>query len=158
MKALLACVSTLGFLGIISIGNIFTYDSVIAVTANSAECNQAIAQTKSQLSKIKKLNLISSQSKDISNLYKDFPAGKNIEQRFVFTGKAAANVLNSPKMLGSMSNNIIKKCNSTGAVFFGIDRSDNSLIYGLVNNQITQFECLSAGIGAKPKWGQLVCS
>jgi hypothetical protein len=126
------------------------------------ECTKSIDSLKSRLKAIKKLNLISTGTMNLSEWsYINAPSDRPLILLIVMADSGGKNLMHSSKMMKSISTNIIASCKSIGAVSFGINQTDWGAIYGLMPNGATQaFQCVEPHRGESHndlKWGTYLC-
>ena len=97
--------------------------------------------------------------KDGSEEYPDHPDGRPTIIWLIVEGNAAASVMESPVFQRAIASEIIKSCNSVGAVSFGVSHSGWINTIGLMRDgTIQKFECVDYEPGrGSPSWGQERC-
>ncbi|WP_414575856.1 hypothetical protein [Anabaena sp. CCY 9402-a] len=138
-----------------------------AQNSNGA-CKQVINNAKTRLQRSAKSSLVVS----IKNAAHDYPdAPVNRKRVIVFyldyfkdprpqVRVGIQNILQSPQLIKSISQNIISKCASTGAVYFGSTFQAGCPVYlGLMRNgTIEIFEPIVPGeLSREIKWGENYC-
>jgi hypothetical protein len=118
--------------------NITTLPTTVKAQGSNVECQKAVANAKSRLQKIPDLLIEEVFTKNLNELYSDFPQGRPMKYIFYLTGhKRKVRILkpgvkeveiletgikkveNSPQFMKNISQDIISKCNSISAVSFG---------------------------------------
>lgn len=131
----------------------------------SQNCQSALTAALDQLERARNMKQIFVSDHDVSQTYSNYPDGRSQGYVFAMEGAAARSVMNSPKLMMSLSRTIIQSCNSVGMVTFAIHRSDWGYTIGLISDgQISFFEC-AEDFGINPedtgqglKWGIQYCS
>lgn len=97
---------------------------------------------------------------DISKTRSDYPKGRFQSYGFSLGGSRAVDLMNSPKLLTDITQNIIQKCTTVSMVEFGLDATDFNRVYGILSNgSIGEFKCIDHDERNTQKlpWGVSVC-
>ncbi|MCJ8283790.1 MAG: hypothetical protein MJK14_29460 [Rivularia sp. ALOHA_DT_140] len=133
-------------------------DSDKTASANlSQKCQAAIDESKSKVASVSGIGTNKSNKNDISSFYENVPKERSSQYQFSVGGSGGKNIMYSPVFMSDISNNIISNCNNIGSVKFEVDRTDNRVAYGIVDNSVKKFECISPTDNSKLKWGQVSC-
>ncbi len=136
---------------------------------SNVECKKAVANAKSRLRKTVNSTSILSIREDKLD-YPDAPTNRNREIGFYFDyfkdsrpqlKVGIENILNSPQLMKSMSQDIISKCSSISAVYFaGTFNAGCPLYFGLMpNGTVKLFKFVSPGeLNREIKWGENYCT
>lgn len=91
--------------------------------------------------------------------YNSYPNGRYMSYSFWIIGPGLSNLISSPRLLSSLSADIISNCNNVGIVSFGLYQSENGVTYGLMKNGAVQkFKCLDADRNRQTDpWGYVSC-
>jgi hypothetical protein len=107
--------------------NITTLPTTVKAQDSNVECKKAVANAKSRLQKIPNVLIENTYTKNLNESYSDFPQGRSREYIFYLTGHkrkgrtvetGIKKVENSTQLMKNISQDIISKCNSVGAVSF----------------------------------------
>jgi hypothetical protein len=126
-------------------------------------CSTALILSKKRLKNIDKIQTIVVHTYDVSKAYPDHPVGRSQGYILAMQGSAVSSIMNSPKFMISVAQNIIKNCKDFGMVTFGLDHSGWGISVGLLSNdRIGIFKCLDYKPRAKNQkklsWGEEYCS
>jgi hypothetical protein len=97
---------------------------------------------------------------DISQTYRSYPNNRFLGVMLAVATPAGHDIMNSPRMMQKISQNIISNCNNIGTVLFQSRFSDWIEIYGIIDDQVTRFRCIGEGPaadGQRPVWGEYFC-
>lgn len=94
-----------------------------------------------------------------------YPDGKPFSVRYALDGSADVyrrgtikSVMRSSKMLLSLSSNIIKNCDGVSWVGFGVNQSDDTREFLLMDGDVRPLTCLDSPVrGATMPWGFSYC-
>jgi hypothetical protein len=67
-----------------------------------------------------------------------------------------ANIMNSPQLLTSVARTVINGCPQVGLVEVGVNETDWYTAFGIVGNQIREFECIDQ-TDSMVRWGYRIC-
>ena len=109
----------------------------------SKQCQAAISQGKSKVANVVNIGFNQSSEKDISNIYQSLPKERSTQYQFIVGGRGGTNIMYSPVFMGDISKNIISNCNQIGSVKFEVNQTDNRVAYGLIDDSVKKFECIS---------------
>ncbi|MTJ29108.1 hypothetical protein [Aphanizomenon sp. UHCC 0183] len=134
------------------------------------ECKKAVANATSRLQKIPNVLIYQAYTKNLNEYYSDFPQGRPIEYVFYLTGperKGRAvetgikKVENSKQFMKNISQDIISKCSSIGAVVFTSTFAPScSIAFGLMRDgKFKAFDTviIDPNQDTSLKWGQTFC-
>ncbi|MBD2138356.1 hypothetical protein H6F32_12300 [Anabaena sp. FACHB-1237] len=147
--------------------NITTLPTTVKAQDSNVECKKAVANAKSRLRKIPNVLIENTYTKNLNELYSDFPKKRPLEYIFYLTGtKRKGNIVetgikkleNSPQFMKNISQDIISKCGSVGAVTFGTVLAPGcGITFGLMpNGKIKAFE--DVDVNRPLKWGETFCT
>ena len=146
-------------LAVITIGTLGLSAFVLPPQARSEErksCEVAIVDARERLEKGRDITVMTD-IVDRSEAYSDSPDGRPLIVDIVVDGSAADSVMNSPVLQKALTSEIIKSCDSVGAVTFARYQSGWTSTIGLMaGGNIQQFECVEPGQD-DPSWGQEYC-
>lgn len=97
---------------------------------------------------------------DISQTYRSYPRDRFLGIVLAVTNTTGHDIMNSPREMQKISQNIISSCDNIGTVLFQSRASDWIEIYGIIDDQVTRFRCIGEGPAADgqiPVWGQYFC-
>jgi hypothetical protein len=129
-----------------------------------SHCKRVIEKNTVRLQAIPNLK-VTANSK-FATLTVPYPDAKaNLNRRYIFTlkGSAVSNVLNSPKLMTEITQEITDSCVGTAVVTFGRDRTGEFVNVGLFpNGAVKRFTCgadLDVRTRTRPPmtWGQQAC-
>jgi hypothetical protein len=146
--------------GLITINIMFLFSSPAQAQNRkpSVECNAALQRAKKQIQNNRKVKVVYTGQKNISQYYKSYPTNRPFSYGFGLRGPATDSVLNSDKFLTRIAKDIIDNCSSIGMVDFGEYQSEHGVTYGLFRNDtIAAFECDYSETTIKLSWGQTGC-
>jgi hypothetical protein len=124
--------------------NITTLPTTIKAQGSNVECKKAVANAKSRLRKIPNVLIEDTYTKNLNELYSDFPKGRRIGYVFYLTppirngrivGTGINQLANSPQFMKNISQNIISKCSSVSVVSFGSTEAPGcGISFGLMHD------------------------
>ena len=135
-------------------------ESAIAQTLSDEEQNQcetALLDAVNTIEDGRAVQVVDITSVDLSTRYSDYPINSPLGVVIQMEGQATADVLSSDQFMTSVSTGIIQQCEPVSLVDFDMNETDWTVVYGLVDGTIVQFECLTPGPGPDAKWGQEFC-
>jgi len=156
--------------------NITTLPTTVKAQGSNVECQKTVANAKSRLQKIPDLLIEEVFTKNINELYSDFPQGRPMKYIFYLTGpKRKVRILkpgvkeveiletgikkveNSPQFMKNISQDIISKCNSISAVSFGSFLAPGcGITFGVMpNGKVKIFDSVDSGRSLR--WGESSC-
>lgn len=149
-----------------------TVKAQVPFYSSNVECNKAVANAKSRLRKIPNVLIEDTYTKNLNQLYSDFPKKRPIEYIFYLTGTKRKGrivetginkVTYSEQFMKNISQDIISKCGSVGAVSFGTVLAPGcGITFGLMpNGKIKAFEYVDEYVDfpSRPlKWGETSCT
>lgn len=121
-------VSSVTAISLFALVNITTLPTTVKAQDSNVECKKAVANAKSRLRKIPNVLIENTYTRNLKQFYSDFPKERPIEYIFYLTGpRRRGNIVatgikkveNSPQFMENISQDIISKCSSIGAVTFG---------------------------------------
>ncbi|MBD1824392.1 hypothetical protein H6F51_18130 [Cyanobacteria bacterium FACHB-DQ100] len=132
---------------------------VLRAENSSGKCTAALENARRQFETGRSVKVISTEPHDISSDYSDHPENRPVEYRFLFQGRSAHSLMESPQFLKSVATKVIQNCSSTGMVTFGVWRTGNVDSFGVFpGGKIESFQCLEPGRDTrKPNWGERYC-
>jgi hypothetical protein len=144
--------------------SLFFAPSSIAQTTPPNSCSGAIQAGKKRLENIRNIQSVSVKQYDIASRYPDHPIGRS--QRYIYSmkGPAVDSVMGSPKLMASIAQSIIKKCETVGSVTFALASSGWGISAGILSDgRIEVFKCLEhpdprLEIKREIPWGEEYCS
>lgn len=147
--------------------NITTLPTTVKAQDSNVECKKAVANAKSRLRKIPNVLIENTYTKNLNQFYSDFPKKRPIEYIFYLTGPirkgrivetGIKKVENSEQFMKNISQDIISKCSSIGAVTFGsILAPGCGITFGLMSNgKLKGFEFVDPE--KRLRWGETSCT
>jgi hypothetical protein len=124
------------------------------------DCATTLVEVRDTLEQGRDVSVQEIHRSDVSNSYADYPAGRPISYRFKLSGSAAADIMNSSRLMTTLSQEIIESCDTVSEVTFGIDHSDWVSTYGLLGQgRVEEFRCVEVGRGHRFSlaWGYQFC-
>ncbi|MEO1124640.1 MAG: hypothetical protein AAFX95_11200 [Cyanobacteria bacterium J06639_16] len=121
------------------------------------ECRAAFTEAVNTIENGRRVEVVDIVSIDLSRGHRGYPANAPVGIILAMEGQATADVLNSHQFMNNISSQIIEDCQPVSLVEFQMYSTDWAETYGLVNGNVVLFSCIEAGIGANPRWGQVVC-
>ena len=121
-------------------------------------CEVAMLNAKKRIEQGREITVMTN-IEDGSKLYPDHPDGRPTIIKIIVNGRAADSVMESLGFQKAIASEIIKSCNSVGAVTFGLYRSGWTSTVGLMRDgSIQNFECIDHDPKkGSPSWGQNWC-
>ncbi len=124
----------------------------------SQACAATLAALTQKLGTTKDVVVWRSDRWDSRTVYREIPPNRSIIVAFSLRGAGAKALLQNTKPLLALSKPVLTKCPNIGAIRYGIDQTDWSVVIGiLANRQVVQFSCVEPIPDLKLKWGQQVC-
>ena len=147
--------------------NITTLPTTVKAQGSNVECSKAVANAKSRLRKIPNVLIENTYTRNLNQFYSDFPKERPIAYIFYITGPTRKGLLvrtginkieNSKQFMKNISQDIISKCSSIGAVTFGsILAPGCGFTFGLMpNGKLKIFEFVDPG--KRLRWGETHCT
>ncbi len=148
--------------------NITTLPTTVKAQGSNVECKKAVANAKSRLRKIPNVLIEDTYTKNLNELYSDFPKERPIEYIFYLTGPirkgrivetGIKKVANSKQFMKNISQDIIYKCSSIGAVAFALHPTC-SIGFGLMRDKkvkLFDIVMIDPNQDTSLKWGQTFC-
>lgn len=150
-------------LAIIAAGSLGLSAFILPAKVRSKEteksCEVVILNAKKHIKQGRNITVITN-IKDGSELYPDHPDGRPNIIWIEVDGSAADSIMESPVLQKAIASEIIKSCNSVGAVTFIRYQTGWAYTVGLMRDgSIQNFECLDhVPEKFSPSWGQEFCS
>jgi hypothetical protein len=121
-------------------------------------CETAIADGRGRIEKGRDITA-TTDIEDHSEIYPNHPNGRPLFVTIIVDGNAADSVMSSPVFQKAITSEIIKSCDSVGAVRFGRQATDWSITFGMMSGgTIESFECIDPNPEVDTiSWGQQVC-
>jgi hypothetical protein len=121
-------------------------------------CRSALDAAKSQLIGDREIWLTNFQVFNAADSYFNFPYDRPEIVSWTMAGDdtTVANVMNSPQLLTAVARTVMNGCPHVGLVQIGVAETDWDTAFGMVGNQIREFECVDQ-IDSKVRWGYRVC-
>lgn len=122
----------------------------------SRQCEQQIEATEQKLLEITNLNLVKSGTEKYAASEPKRPVYATYSIYFITNKRGGSNLMNSPRLMRSISTELFANCDAAGSVTFGFNKSNRSEIFGkMTNGTILKFEC--AKDLDKITWGTQAC-
>jgi hypothetical protein len=153
--------------------NITTLPTTVKAQGSNVECKKAVANAKSRLRKIPNVLIEDTYTKNLNELYSDFPKERPTQYIFYLTGPrrkgltvatGIKKVANSKQFMKNISQDIIYKCSSIGAVAFTSTISalhpTCSIAFGLMRDKkvkLFDIVIIDPNQDTSLKWGQTFC-
>jgi len=93
----------------------------------------------------------------IANYYTSYPRHSPLELTIGIDGDTAPDMMFSPRLLTSATEIIVQGCPEVGLVTFVVANTDWAISFGLIGNQVEEFECVDAGQEGPIRWGYTEC-
>jgi hypothetical protein len=149
--------------------NVTTLPTTVKAQGSNVECKKAVANAKSRLQKIPNVLIEDTYTKNLNQFYSDFPKERPIEYVFYLTGPRRKgrfqesfviqtglnNVANSPQLMKNISQDIISKCSSFGAVNFGVAPGCGFIFGVMPDGKLKMFEFVDHD---QRRWGETTCN
>lgn len=128
-------------------------------TSNQEEqCSSALSAAEDLLINGRNLWIVDASTYDVGETYVNYPYQSPVGFGIVIDGDAASDVMTSPRLLTTITETIRSGCPSVGLVTFAVAESDWTVDFGLIGNQVREFECIEAGGPDVPtRWGYAIC-
>ncbi len=151
-------VNTIVFFAAGSLGlSAFALSPQVKSEQTRKSCETAIADGRGRIEKGRDIT-VRTDIQDLSKLYSNPPSGRPLSVIITVGGNAAGSVMQSPVFQKAIVSEIIKSCDSVGAVDFGKYKTDWSFTFGLMpSGTIERFKCIDAPQVNRISWGQQVC-
>jgi hypothetical protein len=153
-------VNTIVFFAAGSLGlSAFALSPQVKSEQTRKSCETAIADSRGRLEKRRDITVRTS-IVDRSELYSNPPSDRPLFVGITVGGDAAAasSVMLSPVLQKAIASDIIKSCDSVGAVWYGKQQTDWYFTFGLMpSGTIERFKCIDAPQVNRISWGQQVC-
>lgn len=145
-----------------------TVKAQVPFYSSNVDCKKAVANAKSRLRKIPNVLIEGTYTKNLNQLYSDFPKKRPIEYIFYLTGPirkgrivetGIKKVENSKQFMKNISQDIISKCSSIGAVAFS-STPTCSIAFGLMRDKkvkLFDIVIVDPNEDTSLKWGQTFC-
>jgi hypothetical protein len=153
--------------------NVTTLSTTVKAQGSNVECKKAVANAKSRLRKIPNVLIEDTYTKNLNELYSDFPKERPTQYIFYLTGPrrkgltvatGIKKVANSKQFMKNISQDIIYKCSSIGAVAFTSTISalhpTCSIAFGLMRDKkvkLFDIVIIDPNQDTSLKWGQTFC-
>jgi hypothetical protein len=147
-----------------------TVKAQVPFYSSNVECKKAVANAKSRLRKIPNVLIEDTYTKNLNQVYSDFPKERPIEYIFYLTGPTRKGrivetgikkVANSKQFMKNISQDIISKCSSIGAVAFTSTIAPTcSIAFGLMRDKkvkLFDIVIVDPNEDTSLKWGQTFC-
>lgn len=113
------------------------------VKAQNDACNRAVAEAQYQVEQ-KNTTVIKIDRSDMRRSGETYLPDYPMKVHITIDGSGAESVMYSPVFLTKLSHDIIMSCGSVSLVVFGVNKTDWSERFGLMENrEVTPFKCLS---------------
>ncbi|MBE9030081.1 hypothetical protein IQ266_10110 [filamentous cyanobacterium LEGE 11480] len=125
---------------------------------STANCDSAIRATMTKLRNVRNTRNVRFRPYKLQG-YANPPRANSDLFNFTFSGMGGENIMNSPKLLLSLSKQLMRDCPTTDAAKFGIAETDYYTMFGKLGNQVQRFKCVAAGVPARNglQWGEFAC-
>lgn len=122
------------------------------------QCRSALSAAEDLLVNGRNLWIAGVSTYDVGEVYDNYPYQSPVGLTIVIAGNAAPDMMTSPRLLTTVTETIRSGCPSVGLVTFAVAESDWTVDFGLIGNQVREFECVDPdGTGYPPGWGYAVC-
>lgn len=139
----------------VSIG---TFQKPALAEMELSTCDSAILQAANTISTGRDAKVTNMYFGDLSHEHSSYPTNRPIDAMFVMQGQSVADILSSNQFMTILATRVINGCGSIGRVTFGMDNTDWSYSYGLINGQVTGFSCIDdVSTNRTPRWGERYC-
>ena len=147
-----------------------TVKAQVPFYSSNVECNKAVANAKSRLRKIPNVLIEDTYTKNLNQVYSDFPKERPIKYIFYLTGltrkgrivaTGIKKVENSKQFMKNISQDIMSKCISIGAVTFSSTLHPTcGISFGLMRDKkvkLFDIVIVDPNEDTSIKWGQTFC-
>jgi hypothetical protein len=135
-----------------------TLQKPVLAEMDLSTCDSAILQAANTIKTGRDARVTNVHFGSVAEEYSSYPAGRPAEVSLAMRGRSVANILASNQFMTILATRIINGCGSVGKVTFGMDNTDWSYSYGLVNNQVIGFTCIDYGSTNRTlRWGERYC-
>ena len=93
-------------------------------------------------------------------VYQNYPYQHPMTIYITVAGNDSGAVMNSPQLLTTITRTIMDGCPGVGLVGFAVSETDWSTEFGLIGNQIREFQCVQprhSSYEGKQQWGYTIC-
>lgn len=119
----------------------------------SDRCHEELAVVRSELTAVRNGFL-----RAIHIGYNDLaPADRPASLLLALGGSGQASILSSPQFMLSLSQEVIQYCSAISSVQFSSDSSGWHDIYGLIDGEVTGFNCVELQGDLELNWGEYFC-
>lgn len=96
---------------------------------------------------------------NLSEIYRGYPSGVELEVTVALDGRDADNIMNSPQFMTNISTQLIDGCQGVGLVKFNRYYTDWNESFGVIDGTVSQFSQCVAPSGGRQylEWGQRYC-
>lgn len=96
--------------------------------------------------------------RDVGEAYANYPYQSPVGLTIVMAGDSAPDMMSSPQLLTSITESITSSCSRVSLVRFAVAESDWTIDFGLIGNQVREFECVDPdGTNNPMQWGYSYC-
>lgn len=149
-----------------------------AIPGSTPLCNNAISSALGELGSDREIGVVVTALR-LSTLYEEILTARPNGLNMALSGPATASLLASPLVLKTTSTDLIRNCDTLGAVFFGSAEADDEKIFGYlpalaeqstdsiadtsIDERVGEFTCVApntdedAFAAEPPQWGEHVC-
>lgn len=123
------------------------------------QCNASVQSAMTRFENIRNVRVANFETIDLSERYRNYPPNSPVGVIFSLEGRAVNDVLNSPRLMTDISNQIITGCPPIGWVQIGLYQSSAYAIFGLINGNVTAFRTCIDGWYSEEllSWGEVYC-
>ncbi len=121
------------------------------------QCRIALTDAANMLEGGRNVRVATMRIQPLSEEYRNFPTERPYGIYIGMEGQATANILNSPQLMTSISNQLIAECRSVSLVKFAMHQTDWNIVFGLVGESVESFECIDPSPGMISQWGKTIC-
>lgn len=143
---------------------------------STARCNTVLVEAVDRLESNREIGVLVS-ALDFNGRYQTFPAGRPNGLSVALTGPASASVIGSPRLLTTVSREMIQGCSTLGAIAFGAVEAGAERTFGYFpargdadQASVEEFTCAPSTLARStnrqalqraaapiPEWGQQMC-
>ncbi|MBE9067177.1 hypothetical protein IQ260_10970 [Leptolyngbya cf. ectocarpi LEGE 11479] len=128
-------------------------------TPAQRKCEDALASVVGSIQEGRDAQVADISASNLSEVYRGYPSGVELEVTLALDGSAADNVMNSPQLMTNASAQLINGCQGVGLVKFNRYYTDWNESFGLIDGTVSQFSQCVEPVGDRQylEWGQRYC-
>jgi hypothetical protein len=127
-------------------------------SSQEQQCRSALSAAEDLLVNGRRLWIVDVSTDDVGEIYVNYPYQSPVGLGIVIDGDATSDVMTSPRLLTTITETIRSGCPTVGLVTFAAAESDWAVDFGLIGNQVREFECIDPDLTDNLiRWGYTVC-